>query len=264
MNVLQTFSKSNLKLVVYGTHINPLFKASQIAETLEMGNIREQLRKMNTSWKVVRKTDTPGGCQNVTFLKEAGLYYFLMRSNKENAKPFQEWVCNDVLPSIRKTGSYEMKSSIRNNEAFKMESEFDLQKKVVHLLEDRYPDCVFIATLGENQNTVSKRIKSSQMGYVGGAPDLVINQPNKRFAGFAIEFKTPTGKGILSHKQSKFLKRYSRMCNYKTLVSNKYDDIFEQIMIYFQSVRIKCEFCNRKFKTSATLSNHERLFHKHS
>lgn len=42
----------------------------------------------------------------MTVISEAGLYTLLMRSNKSEAKPFRRWVTHDVLPSIRRTGSY--------------------------------------------------------------------------------------------------------------------------------------------------------------
>ena len=42
------------------------------------------------------------------FITESGLYSLILRSNKPNAKPFRKWVTSEVLPSIRKTGSYTM------------------------------------------------------------------------------------------------------------------------------------------------------------
>lgn len=42
----------------------------------------------------------------ITLISESGLYKLIMRSKKPEAKPFQEWVTRDVMPSIRKTGSY--------------------------------------------------------------------------------------------------------------------------------------------------------------
>jgi hypothetical protein len=198
------------------------------------------------------------------FISEPGLYSLIMKSKLKTAEAFQDWVYEDVLPAIRKKGSYQMQCPIKQKLAFKIENEFDLHAKVAHFLKNRYPDCVSTTTLGELQDTASKRIRSSMMGYVSGAPDLIIHQPNKSFSGFAIELKTPTGKGILSKKQSKSLKRFKRLCNYKVLVSNNYDEIVEKIIIYFQSVRIQCEHCKGKFKTSDTLANHEKYFHRHS
>ena len=46
------------------------------------------------------------GLQTTSVVNEAGLYKIIMRSNKPIAQPFQEFVCEEILPSIRKTGEY--------------------------------------------------------------------------------------------------------------------------------------------------------------
>ena len=85
---------------------------------------------------------------------------------------------------------------------FKIESETDLHVKVVHFLKKRYPHSLFTVTLGENQDTVYKRIDSFKKGYLRGSPDLVINNLHERYSGFAIEMKSPKGNGVLSPDQS--------------------------------------------------------------
>ena len=54
---------------------------------------------------------TPGGEQEMLCLTEEGLYFFLGRSDKPRALPYQMWIAGDVAPSIRQTGSYNAKSS---------------------------------------------------------------------------------------------------------------------------------------------------------
>lgn len=51
-------------------------------------------------------TPTNSGEQQMVFINEQNLYKVIMRSNKPQAEPFQDWVCGEVLPSIRKTGGY--------------------------------------------------------------------------------------------------------------------------------------------------------------
>lgn len=51
---------------------------------------------------------TPGGPQSVSTISESGLYSLVMRSRKPEAKPFKRWVTHDILPTIAKTGRYEM------------------------------------------------------------------------------------------------------------------------------------------------------------
>ena len=144
---------------------------------------------------------------------------------------------------------------------FKIESETDLHVKVVSFLKKRYPHSIFTATLGENQDTSVKRIESRRKGYLRGSPDLIINNLHKHYTGFAIEFKNANGKGILSDDQSKMLRQYQNN-GFKTLVSNDYDYIIEQLIEYFRDVRIKCPYCLRKFFSSLSIKNHIKNFHK--
>ena len=76
---------------------------------------------------------------------------------------------------------------------------------MVSVLKKRYPNSIFTATLGENQDTSEKRIESYKEGYLRGSLDLIINNLHKHYTGFAIELKSPNDKGILSDDQSKML-----------------------------------------------------------
>ena len=130
--------------------------------------------------------------------------------------------------------------------AFKIENKTDLHTKVVSFLKKRYPHSIFTATLSENQDTAYKRIDSFKKGYLRGSPDLMINNLHKRYSGFAIEMKSPNSRGIMSEDQSKMMRQY-HLNGFKTLVSNNYNRIIEDILEYFKDVRMKCTFCPRKF-----------------
>ena len=105
------------------------------------------------------------------------------------------------------------------------------------------------------------RIDSYKKGYLRGSPDLIINNLHKHYTGFAIEFKNPNGKGVLSYDQSKMLTQYQNN-GFKTLVSNDYDHIIEQLIEYFRHVRIKCSYCPRQFISSQSLITILRVFIK--
>ena len=196
-------------------------------------------------------------------INESGLYSMIFGSRLESAKNFKRWVTKDVLPSIRKTGRYDycIDHKYNNTLTFKIENEMDLHVKVVYFLKKRYPHSLFTVTLGENQDTVHKRINSFKKGYLRGSPDLTINNLHKYYTGFCIEFKSPKGNGILSPDQSMILLQYQNN-GFKTLVSNDYDHIIEQVIEYFRDVRIKCSYCQRRFISSLSLRNHIKFFHK--
>ena len=137
----------------------------------------------------------------------------------------------------------------------------DLHLKVVSFLKKRYPHSLFTVTLGENQDTVHKRIDSFKNRYLRGSPDLIINNLHKCYSGFAIEMKSPKGNSVLSPDQSMMLRQYQNN-GFKTLVSNDYDQIIEQIIEYFRDVRILCSHCSRSFIGFQSLRNHIKGFHK--
>ena len=92
-----------------------------------------------------------------------------------------------------------------NSLTFKIENETDLHTKVISFTKGRFPNSIFTATLGENQDTIDKKIESNRKWYLRGSLDLIIKNLHKHCTGFAIEFKSPKGNGILSHDQSKML-----------------------------------------------------------
>ena len=202
--------------------------------------------------------------KNTIYISESGLYSLILRSKLESARAFKRWVTKDVLPSIRKTGRYsydDMNHKYNDSLTFKIENETDHHVKVVSFLKKRFPHSLFMAALGENQCTSAMRIDSYKKGYLHGSPDLIINNLHKHYTGFAIEFKSPKGNGVLSPDQSMMLQQYQNN-GFKTLVSNDYDHIIEQIFEYFRDVRILCSYCPRRFISSQSLKNHIKSFHK--
>ena len=85
------------------------FIANDIAESLGYKNPRKAIAD-HVDKEDVTKRDTPtnSGIQSVTFINESGMYSLVLRSKKEEAKQFKRWVTSEVLPSIRKTGRYEI------------------------------------------------------------------------------------------------------------------------------------------------------------
>ena len=61
---------------------------------------------MDDDEKGVNTIDTPGGKQEISIVSESGLYALIFKSRRPEAKKFRRWVTSEVLPAIRKTGSY--------------------------------------------------------------------------------------------------------------------------------------------------------------
>ena len=60
-------------------------------------------------WRGVYSVQTPSGTQEMTCLSEQGMYFFVARSDKPKALPFQKWIAGTVLPSIRKHGYFQLR-----------------------------------------------------------------------------------------------------------------------------------------------------------
>ena len=135
----------------------------------------------------LKRTPLKNEQKSAIFVNESGLHSLILQSKLESAKVFKQWVTKDVLPSIRKTGRYDycIDHTYNNTLTFKIENEMDLHVKVVSFLKKRYPHSLFTVTLGENQDTVFKRIDSFMKGYLRGSPDLIINNLHKHYTGFA-------------------------------------------------------------------------------
>lgn len=108
MNELVKSFKYEPNEVRISLHNNePYFCLKDVCDALGIKNSRDVLAK-SLDEKGVEKIYTPtdGGEQEIVFINEPNLYRVIFRSNKKEAKKFQDWVFNDVLPSIRKNGIY--------------------------------------------------------------------------------------------------------------------------------------------------------------
>lgn len=86
------------------------FVAKDVAQSLEYSstNMTTIFSTVPEEWKGSKPIATLGGNQKLLMISEQGLYFFLGRSDKPKALPFQKWLAGEVLPSIRKTGAYSM------------------------------------------------------------------------------------------------------------------------------------------------------------
>ena len=82
----------------------PWFVAADVLSTISLD--RKALERLDDDEKGVNSIHTPGGIQEMTTVNEPGLYALVLGSRKAEAKRFKRWVTHEVLPAIRKTGSY--------------------------------------------------------------------------------------------------------------------------------------------------------------
>ena len=105
-SALKLFENPQFKIRVIMRCSDPWFVASDACKCLDLANSRDAVSRLDDDEKGVGKVDTLGGSQDMMLISESGLYTLIMRSNKPEAKVFRKWVTSEVLPSIRKTGGY--------------------------------------------------------------------------------------------------------------------------------------------------------------
>ena len=106
-NALEFMFEGNEVRVVRDDKGEPWFVAKDVAETLGYVRARDAISQ-HCKGAVKHRLLTSGGEQELTIIPERDVYRLVMRSKLEGAEKFEEWVVGEVLPAIRKTGSYSL------------------------------------------------------------------------------------------------------------------------------------------------------------
>lgn len=102
----------------------PWFVGKDVAEALGYAKPTDAVRKrVDEEDRGISKMETPSGTQDMTVINESGMYSLILGSKLPSAKKFKHWVTSEVLPSLRKTGSYEMKNYSPEMKAILMHDE---------------------------------------------------------------------------------------------------------------------------------------------
>lgn len=100
------FESEFLVRVAESTTGEPLFVAADACRILGIKNVSQAVESLDSDEKGISTIPTNGGVQTVIGVTESGLYDFIFRSRKPAAIRFRKWVTSEVLPTLRKTGSY--------------------------------------------------------------------------------------------------------------------------------------------------------------
>jgi len=105
MSDLQIF---NFESKTIRTHLdsenNPWWAAKDVCSVLGISKYRDAVSRLDDD--EARPVCVDASQSSLVFISESGLYTLILRSNKDSAKKFRKWITSEVLPSLRKTGSY--------------------------------------------------------------------------------------------------------------------------------------------------------------
>ena len=156
MNELQVFNNEmfgNVRILLQGNE--PWFVAKDVCECLAISKHRDAISRLDADERGSLKVDTLGGKQEMATVNEYGLYSLVMSSRKPEAKEFKRWVTHEVLPSIRKYGSYNMAIPRTLPDALKAyASEIEAHNKTKALLEAQKPKVVFADAVNASHTSI--------------------------------------------------------------------------------------------------------------
>ena len=94
----------------------PWFVAADICKALTIGNVSDAYSKLDGDEKnTIAISDGIQGNPNTLIVNEAGMYSLVLSSKKAAAKRFKKWITSEVIPAIRKTGSYSVPAATVQN-----------------------------------------------------------------------------------------------------------------------------------------------------
>ena len=124
-NSLQLFADKGFKIRVIMRCSDPWFVAKDVADCIEHSNVTKMCELCRDKDKFVADVEELKnsdlvvlGNRGLTLISESGLYRILARCNLPKCEPFESWVFEEVLPSIRKTGSYGTSKISRKDQLF--------------------------------------------------------------------------------------------------------------------------------------------------
>ena len=156
MNELQIFQNNVFGQVrVVEQDGEPWFVAKDVCNCLELSNSRKALSRLDDDEKGVTLSDTLGGRQEMATVNEYGLYSLVLSSRKPEAKEFKRWITHEVIPSIRKYGSFNMAIPRTLPDALNAyANEIEAHQKTQALLEAQRPKVLFADSVAASHTSI--------------------------------------------------------------------------------------------------------------
>lgn len=167
---LQTFRFEDTRIRAGMDDNEPWFVAADIAKALGYRDAPNITRQLDSNEKGTHLVSTPGGPQKMTTITEAGLYRIILKREAAYVKDptaramvtrFQRWVTHEVLPSLRKTGSYTLPAAAPatlSGKALLAAAVLEAQKTIENLEAENKalkPKAAYADAVGAGENTLT-------------------------------------------------------------------------------------------------------------
>lgn len=175
MNEIKIFENPEFgKIRTAGTSDKPLFCLADVCKILEIGNTSDVAKRLSTPHLYTievgvttgKKVDGTDAKQIIPmiFMEESNLYRCIFQSRKVQAEKFQNWIFEDVIPSIRKTGSYGLPQTFA--EALRLaadqQEQLELQQKQ---LDEQKPKVEFFDAVAESKTAIAMKAVANTLHF---------------------------------------------------------------------------------------------------
>lgn len=146
----------------------PMFCLTDVCRALGIVNVGNA--KSRLSEKGIRSMDTltSGGTQKLLYISEPNLYKTIFQSRKKSAERFTDWVTGEVLPSIRKTGSYQKPMTTNEKIQAIAQGYSDLSIKVNKVETDLQNFKQTLPLLAVDCEVITNAVRKRAMSFLGG------------------------------------------------------------------------------------------------
>lgn len=218
MNELQIFNSEEFGEVRTAViNDEPMFCLIDICKALEIKNATDVAKRLDEDELTRLNLGSRAGETN--FVTESGLYAVILRSDKPNAKKFRKWVTSEVLPSIRKTGSYGMPKTTGGQIQLLAQGYTELEQKVNNIKDD-------VSELKDNAPLYSCDIDEIQQHVKRRVVNILGGKQSEAYRDNSIRSKT------FSDIWAQLKREYGCVSTYKSIKRKYVADVHEFIDCY--------------------------------
>ena len=220
MNELQIFNYSGYEVRTVQVDEETWWVLKDVCDILSIVSPHKVFERLDEDEKGWNQIPTLGGKQNMQIVNESGLYNVILRSDKPQAKPFRKWVTNEVLPSIRKTGGYQLPQMSKELRAIIMQDQKiqEVEKRVDKVQWDLAEFKEEMPLLALDCDRISRAVHIKGVECLGGKDSLAYQDRSLR--------------GKVYSDLHREIKRQFGVTTYKAIRRNQCDNVCRIISEY--------------------------------
>lgn len=225
MNELKIFNFEENEVRTIVVNDEPFFVANDVAKTLGYTNPSKATNDHCKKGFITWGNDSLGRPQQFKLIPESDVYRLVFRSKLPEAEKFENWVMEEVIPSIRKNGSYQVPMSQEDIMIATLETQKELKSKITSIASDVEELKTSIHVTASQRNGLKRKINSSVAHHLGGRrSDIYIKLAKKAYSEV--------------YRQ---LWNYFDITSYTEVPKIKFDDAIQLIGFWVPSAELRME-----------------------